>query len=259
MSLVKTSDVVRPPLNDSALVRALSEIAGISDLEGKRHFVLKWASLIDLADSIVLSNAHASMKTLTVNDGKLHDQALEAVAAEYIGARQAMITSIKKSFSVSDAPARIKLPFAKANAAYETATSFEPYHKFYAIHQRDMDIRVQRLHTRIRAMLTEISTELARLVELDIAIGETLAPFSRKQWLLVPQVLARRFQQLKNTQELKASEQGEPSLQQITSDNGWLGVFCQQMRVLLLAELELRMQPTLGLLDALKQRSTQKR
>jgi hypothetical protein len=67
----------------------------------------------------------------------------------------------------------------------------------------------------------------------------------------VPQLLGRRFEQLHQAHRSALPTPDDPA--RWLQPGAWLHTFCQDMRVVLLAELELRLQPVAGLLEALNE------
>ena len=100
-----------------------------------------------------------------------------------------------------------------------------------------MEAAVSALRAQARAVLQRSAAthpELATLAALDTTLAAVLAPRELAQLALMPVLLERHFMR--------------PEARQ----NGAPGAFKDDMRRLLCAELELRLQPALGLLDALR-------
>lgn len=101
--------------------------------------------------------------------------------------------------------------------------------------QRAMAARIASLRERLRARLTEVSTELARLASLDAVFDHALAGRER-------QLLAALPAQLPHLAEaLQAQFQA-----------GWRERLWSELQRALLLELDLRLQPVLGLVAALQ-------
>ena len=77
---------------------------------------------------------------------------------------------------------------------------------------------------------------------MDAAFEGILIEREKKLLTTLPSLMERRFKQL----------QTERSQQE-----GWLARFGQELQTVLLAELDLRLQPTLGLLEAFNDQTTQ--
>ena len=122
-----------------------------------------------------------------------------------------------------------------------TDIDFPSYRRRCQALQQAMESAIAPLRTKLRAALAPRAPALARLAALDAVMQEVLAPREQALLALMPSLLEKHFDRLRRA----APEAAPPST--------WLGTFRQDMQRLLLAELDLRLQPALGLLDALRQ------
>lgn len=127
-------------------------------------------------------------------------------------------------------------------AREEPAIGWNPQRQRYLALQRLMESRIAPLRAQVRQALARASQPLRRLAALDAVWEQMLAAREQRVLQGVPAFLERRFQALRHAaQEAPA---GAPP---------WQEAFDAQMREVLLAELELRLQPVIGLLEALGQ------
>jgi hypothetical protein len=222
----------------------LGELA-VSDAEvSHQHFAQRLGQLIDLSDSVNISRVHAQHGAKLFTASTTSE---EAITAEFLQVRNAIVASIIKSFEEGTGLRRIKLPRPGPEAPADAASGYEPYGRFYASHQREMDSKIQQLRKQVREAARGASAELAQLVVLDEALGDTLTVHSRKFFAAIPGLLARRYAHLLNEYTVACDNpQG--------SSGSWpelLELFCQNMQSLLLAEVEARLLPTQGLIEAL--------
>jgi hypothetical protein len=98
------------------------------------------------------------------------------------------------------------------------------------------------LRRRLRSSLADRSAALAKLAELDIVMEQVVGAQERALLATVASRLEPRFDALRGA-PADAPVQPGP----------WLEQFRQEMRALLLAELDLRLQPVEGLLEACRQ------
>ena len=221
-------------LNGSRLIRHLTDLEVPYVARSPRHFAGRLGRLIDLADSISLSTALGKLPAMAFEPVAV--AADEPVRERFLSARTSIIQSVIRSFDPGAGIARIKLPPAPpADAPPDEAAAYEPYLRFYRAHQREIDLRVQRVQSQVRAAAAGLSPELARLAALDAVLGETLALHTRKYFAVIPRLLSKHFAQLAG--EYPPAESHER--------------FCGDMRELLLAEIETRLLPVLGLIEAL--------
>ena len=87
-----------------------------------------------------------------------------------------------------------------------------------------------------------VSSQLARLSALDSALGDPLGSWSRQCFAAAPSLLGKRFIQLHRQCCSTAGETGNWPL--------LLQGFCTEMRETLLAEIDARLLPALGLIEA---------
>jgi hypothetical protein len=149
---------------------------------------------------------------------------------------------------------RIDMPPAELDEPIEPKTAYEPYRRFYAAHQRQMAAALQSLRAQVRGQLSKNAPRLQQLTQLDAAFENIL---SEREAVLLGQVaklFERRFAQaLKQhlkTEAAAPDEVSDGSTATQLSPRTWLLTLRQAMRTALLAELDTRLQPVLGLLEA---------
>jgi hypothetical protein len=157
--------------------------------------------------------------------------------------------------------ARIDMPPAELDEPIEPKTAFEPYRRFYAAHQRQMETSLQTLRSQVRGQLSKGAPSLQQLATLDVAFENIL---SEREALLLAKVaklhekrfaqaLKKHIQHLSNLQAEATAEGAEAPSATAVSPLPWLLPLRQAMRSALLAELDTRLQPVLGLVEAFNQ------
>lgn len=123
--------------------------------------------------------------------------------------------------------------------------------------QRQMDTRLLALRVQVRQALTKGSGALKQLAALDAVMEQMLGAREQRMWASLPSQLERRFahQHHKHQQRLQASGTADEPLRW-RQPGGWLWAFEQDLQALLLAELQVRLQPITGLLEAAQQEKT---
>jgi hypothetical protein len=153
---------------------------------------------------------------------------------------------------------RIDMPPAELDNPIEPKTAFEPYRRFYTAHQRQMETSLQTLRSQVRGQLSKGVPSLQKLATLDAAFESIL---SEREALLLgkvvklqekrfTQALKKHTQQLSQLQAEATAEGAEASSATAVSPLPWLLPLRQAMSTALLAELDTRMQPVLGLVEA---------
>jgi hypothetical protein len=207
------------------------------------QFAGRLGQLVDLADSISISTVHARLNREPFEPTGASRQ---GILDEFLRARRSMIRSVVASCAGQPGASRIRLPAAATDLPAEAETAVAPYLKFYAAHQRDIDPRIQRLHADVRNAVAGLSPELAQLGALDEVMTNTLSRHRRQFFGAVPRLLRRRIRQgFEECQRTRPDGRTGPTL--------W-GRFqlqvCTEMRALLLAEIETRLLPVIGLIEA---------
>ena len=88
---------------------------------------------------------------------------------------------------------------------------------------------------------------------IDAVLDNTLTGYARKGFGAVPGVLEKRFLALwPDRQHSLLSDTPGDDPQDWMKEGAWLHRFCQEMKTLLLAELDTRLEPVQGLLMALE-------
>jgi len=122
---------------------------------------------------------------------------------------------------------------------------FPAYHRRYLAHQRRMQAGVDALRGRARQALSSASPALARLAMLDGTLQQLFGAREQKLFASVPLFLKERFERLNRQEPDPAGVVPLPL--------AWFDTFRRDVREALLAEMDARLQPVLGMIDALGQ------
>lgn len=239
--------------NSSRLVRILADLAVSDVADAKQSFAERLGQWLDFTDAMSLFSAlKASVASGPEAQSNAPPLAGSAVHEEFMRVRKALADSISTDGVLKPGHVRIKLPTPAPNASAESAADFSPYHRYYLAHQRDMNASIGPLRAHVRAALGGHSPALKRLAALDGVMEEALAARERNLLSMVPLHLARRFEHL-----FKAhlAAQGESPVADDPARwmqaGGWLATFCRDLQAVLLAELDVRLEPVAGLIEAL--------
>lgn len=230
------SDLPRTHFNRSRLTCLLADLALVDADEPGAAFAERWGLWLDVGDAIALSATLAGSRTLAAAPDSLPPAQSFRTACEDV--RYALEQSIRTSCS-PHAAGRLRLPLPEASA-------YQPYQRFYQAHQRDMELAIGPLRSRVRTVLAQSSPALRQLAALDRLLDDTLG--SRESRLLgtVPPLLEKCFTRLRQAggadERADGGRDGQPG--------GWWAAFGQTVQAALLAELELRLQPVIGLIEA---------
>lgn len=222
-------------------------------------FAEKLGLWIGFSDAITLSAVHSdSMARLPktqpamLQDGRFAASA--AASAEFDRVQALLVNAIITSCSSSPGKTHNKLPAPQLELPMNVATAYTPYRRFYEAHQRDMELRIQPLRFNVRAAVAKASPRLKKLADLDATLEKILQEREAHLLSKVPGLLRKRFEQLfREHQQKLADAQQADNPAGWAQAGGWLARFCNDLQMLLLAEAELRLQPTMGLIEAFKQ------
>jgi Protein of unknown function (DUF3348) len=235
----------RTPLTGSTFIRTLAALDGAPAPAAPDAFAQRLAQWFDWTHAFSLSAALSDAAGRSDVPAFGGVGALAADEREFARVRAALGKTIADAPAGGAAPRRIGRPLARTDASSvastDIATDFATYRQRYAQCQLALETQIVPLRRRLRSTLADRSPALAKLAELDTVMEQVVGAQERALLSTVAARLEPRFDQLRGTQE--ASDAPAPS-------GPWLDRFCQEMRSLLLAELDLRLQPVEGLLEA---------
>ncbi len=246
------------PMARVPLVRELTQL-GLGQLpRSSPSFVERLSASIDLARAMDLSDAlrapQAPTKSpMTPSNGT----ALQQICREHY---QAMVSVIEQSFTgavpgqgVQGLSSRsFRLPEV-VDTLIDQPDGVAVYLRFYALQQSEMERRVKMLQGLLLAQLSDADVKGARLAVVDRALEPTLAKYARKCFAQIPNLLSKRFEILREQQKQQDLVTDSPSTPELwLAPRGWLRCFINELHRFLLAELQLRLEPSKGLLEALQ-------
>lgn len=211
----------RSGLTGTALLRLLASMAEAPQRAGEVRVafadgLVQW---VGWTDAIALSAALEQTAT-SARPQNLYDEE----HAEYERVRTTLAQAIGREVQ------------AAGRSALEAGMGFAPYRHCCLARQQAMGVAVGALRDRVRAAVAAGGADLARLAAVDAVLARALAAQEQRLFAAVPARLEQHFQRLCA---------GEAS-------GAALDAFRADLQAVLLAELELRLQPIEGLLEALR-------
>lgn len=145
---------------------------------------------------------------------------------------------------------RIDTPATELDHPIDPKTAVDPFRRYFIGHQRQMDHIIRSLRSQLRRMLDKGTAQHKQLSTLDAIFENVLSAREARLLGHFPAEFEKRFtkalkQHMK--QLVQAAEVDEPA----PRTTPWLGPLREDLRTALLAELDLRLQPVLGLIEAL--------
>lgn len=245
-----TRAVTRTHLHSSRLMRVLADLALMDAAEAGTAFAEKLGQWMNLGHAITLHGALNASPSVTKAPAPTGLRG--ALGAEFARVREALESAITSVSNPKAARGRGGMPTPDLLLPIEMPSAFEPYRRFYMAQQRDMELATGPLRAKARDVLARTSSALRTLAVLDSALDVILNERENKLLATVPGLLEKRFSQLLQEHQNRLESAG-------LTDNpaywmhagGWLARFRTDLQTVLLAELDLRLQPTVGLIEAL--------
>jgi len=135
-------------------------------------------------------------------------------------------------------------------AGTDETLDFAFYRQRYLALQQTMEASVGRLRERLRSLLTHATPGLVRLAAVDAVMERALSRRERALLAAAPTLLGEHFERLRQA-ALTADADADDNAP-IAAPGAWLDSFRKDMQNVLLAELDVRLQPAQGLLAALR-------
>jgi hypothetical protein len=227
----------RTGFTGSALASLLSRLTDIEVPEPGQGFADRLSHWFTWTDAILLSAALHGSTATAPSEARGGSNAEEG---ECIRTRAALANAIADETRGADT---------------QTTAAFTPYRRRYVAMQQAMQASISPLRARLRATLAARSPAMARLAAVDAVMDQVLGAHEHSLLSGVPVLLEKHFNRLRQADQAVPRETQPPG----EPDGGiqpgeWLNMFGKHMRSVLLAELDIRMQPVEGLLDALRTR-----
>lgn len=224
----------------------------VGTVDAGNAFAEQLGQWIHFADAITLSAVHSEgMANAPAMRPDAQTATRAKLAVEFDRVQSGVANAIMKSCTPGKGKTHVLLPALEPEQMSDIAKAYLPYRRFYESHQRDMETSIQPLRVNVRHALARMSPKLRKLAELDAALDKMLRERESKLLAKVPVLLKKRFELLlkQHQQSLAANGQADKPAGWMQA-GGWLAQFCTDMQMLLLAEAELRLQPTMGLIEA---------
>jgi hypothetical protein len=235
--------LTRTNFNSSRLIRLLADLALMDRAGFGSAFAEKLGLWMGFTDAIILRTAHDMGPQILSDLPSVQScAARDAIAEEFTRIRTSLKKGITNSHSTNGARTRIALPSPKAGMSFDDAIAYEPYRQYHLAHQRDMELQVRSLRTKVRGVLANTSPALKQLAELDAAFDGILTEHESKLLTTLPSLLEKRFKQLlKAHQMAQVGNQIADTPDLWMKPGGWLERFCGELQAVLLAELDTRL------------------
>lgn len=232
-------------LGSSELIRKLQHLLDKEIPQTQSRFSERLTQNMDFSSSLKLSELQGHLRVLERNkpakaETKFLADQQKSLNAAFERVHRAILQSIEHSFDESVVQPRFPLP--KINLENEKL-DLSAYQTFYVAQQTEMSAKIQGLRSYVREVLSSVSLNMNKLALLDQTLEETIGFPLRSGFSVISKVISKHC--------YKIEEQWQKHDHQEVC--GQLNQFHTEIRQLLLAELELRLQPVQGLIDAFNQ------
>jgi hypothetical protein len=245
-----TRSIVRSNLHSSLLIRNLVDLetAYLSPAPADLAQTLgQWISFVD-------ASTLSALQLPQVVDAS--DVSTEGVSGPRLSMELARMRSdlegvIFQSVRHGNVSTRLSLPVPEPKQSVDVASNYAPYRRYHQAHQQNMETKVRQLRVRLRDRLAKASPKLKQLAELDASLERILGEREASRLGNIPAFLEKRFKQLLQThQQTMLDAQEADSVVLWLKPEGWLSRFHKELQAVLHAELDLRLQTTMGLIEA---------
>jgi hypothetical protein len=232
-----------------AFIRLLARLADVDVPESRQSLSDRLSQWLGWTDAIALSSALNGNPPAVGSGAKAFGGAEEDECARVRSSLAKAITA-DSVFALSRrrGPAQV----SSQSAPTATPADYAVFRQRYLSMQQSMEMGIGNLRGRLRGMLAVKTPAMARLAVVDAVMERALSERERNLLASVPGLLARHFQRLRDAeQETLAAAEASGDAAAVTP-GAWLDVFRKDMQSVLLAELDVRLQPVEGLLAALR-------
>lgn len=221
----------RTPLNGSALVGLLAQLGLVDGPPARPSFIQGMGRWLGWEDAIPLSAAL---------------QATSIAAADTAGPMRPPGPAATFQADFARVQAALRRAIEDDSQPAPADADFPSYRRRYINLQQAMQSGISALRAQARTALAHLSPALGQLAAIDAVMDQALAEREQALLTLMPALLQKHFERLHAAQPA-ASTSGTPPT---ANPNDWLKTFRHDMKRMLLAELDLRLQATQGLLEA---------
>jgi hypothetical protein len=221
-------------------MRALADLDTVDATGSGSAFAEKLSHWVSFTDAIALSAVHQSATAnapiapgkSTLTNSPVPEELNQALAK----VRASVLESITDNSAATGSRAHSRLPEPQTELPAVPASAYEPYRRYYAAHQRTMETCLGPLRATVRTVLTRTSAGLKQLADLDAALDAILSERESKLLAKIPSLMQRRYMHLRPLE--------------FPQNKAWQVRFGKELQSVLMAELDLRLQPTVGLIEA---------
>lgn len=216
--------------NSSKLINTLQALTLCDNNPSQQHFAQKLGDLLDLPDAFVVADNLRGLKRMPFKEANSPCES-EPIQQQFLNDKKALEQTLIEKI--------------QQHSRFDNKQP-ESYSRFYSLCQSELEQAIVKIRKPIINQLKQSSVRMARLVFLDELLHDKLGAQLRSFYSVLPKLVEKHFA------ALQAPEQ-QPDMISLgqTHSNPWPQQLKQDIQHLLLAELELRLQPLVGLIEAI--------
>ncbi|MGH8816875.1 DUF3348 domain-containing protein [Achromobacter pestifer] len=261
----------RTGLSGPTLIRLLTRLTDVDVPESRQSLSDHLSQWLGWTDAIALSAALNTSPPVIAPGARTFSSAEER---ECVRVRTTLADAIASDTAATVAKRLVpgQAPAKKSAAVAEAEADYSNFRQRYLSLQHTMETSVGNLRSRLRGMVAARNGEMTRLAVVDAIMDRALLPKERALLGAIPKLLGGHFDRLRLAEAaalapadadtpVHADADAEPATAATPAPapaaapitpGAWLDVFRKDMRSVLLAELDVRLQPVEGLLAALR-------
>ena len=248
-----TRAVARAHFTSAPLIRQFADQKLIDAGAPRPDFADRLGQWLGFSDAMALFAAHGNSEHTAPAIATPNADTAYSPEGDCALTRRALTDAITLSLVPGQHRARLRLPDPPLDTS-DAAIAHEDYRRFHLAHQREMEQSIRALRARLRTALTMASPALAQLAQIDAVFDNALSERESRLLATIPRLLQQRFAQHLAEHQASSVQANVPddaaSPMPDASTPTWLAAYIGDMQSILLAELDLRLQPALGLAEA---------
>jgi hypothetical protein len=231
------------------LIRLLARLKDADVPESTQSSSDRLSLWLGWTDAIALSTALTGTQAMPAGARALDG----AEEREYARVR----TALENAITGSDAPAASRQRGQRRAPVQDdgkaaAVVDYSAYRRRYVYLQQTMETGIGNLRRHLRTRLTSTTPEMARLAVVDAVMERALSAREHSLLAGVPALLEEHFQHLLQAEQAALADDPASEESPAAPTGAWLDRFRKDMQSVLLAELDIRLQPIEGLLAALR-------
>ncbi|MBN4664270.1 DUF3348 domain-containing protein [Pandoraea nosoerga] len=239
----------RPVISAPTLIRSLARLSTFAPPEAAPSLSDRLSQWLGWTDAIALSSALKANPPAATPGARAPAQ---DPAGELARVRADLAAAIARDCGLAAAPGgRIRALSAAERQRAASFADFPAYRQRYATSQQRMDTAISAVRTRMRARLAARSPQGARLAGVDAVMERVMGARERALLASVPNLLEGHFVRLRDTEQAAMAAPRVSGAAPLPPAGAWLDTFHRDMQSILLAELDIRLEPVEGLIAAL--------